>query len=204
MWRLSAPFWAWALASTLLGLGFTFFSGAVEAWLVDALTATGFYRTARLRLCERRDRRGRGDADRLRRRWLHRSNHQPRCSVHGQDCRPGADVRVRVHAHARHRLYAEGREQPVARDQESARGLDPLRPSQSAGAMGDAGQHLRGRRVDIRLLCDAAVPAAVVWRSERCTVSPGSQPRSSAARRLEEASWCRVFVVASIVERRYS
>jgi MFS family permease len=26
----------------LLGLGFTFFSGAVEAWLVDALTATGF------------------------------------------------------------------------------------------------------------------------------------------------------------------
>ena len=28
--------------SLLLGLGFTFFSGAVEAWLVDALTATGF------------------------------------------------------------------------------------------------------------------------------------------------------------------
>jgi hypothetical protein len=26
----------------LLGLGFTFFSGAVEAWLIDALTATGF------------------------------------------------------------------------------------------------------------------------------------------------------------------
>ena len=26
----------------LLGLGFTFFSGAVEAWLVDALTATGY------------------------------------------------------------------------------------------------------------------------------------------------------------------
>ena len=42
MWRITAPFWAWALASTLLGLGFTFFSGAVEAWLVDALTATGF------------------------------------------------------------------------------------------------------------------------------------------------------------------
>ena len=28
--------------SILIGLGFTFFSGAVEAWLVDALTATGF------------------------------------------------------------------------------------------------------------------------------------------------------------------
>src|SRR5688572_20148699 len=25
MWRISAPFWAWALASGLLGLGFTFF-----------------------------------------------------------------------------------------------------------------------------------------------------------------------------------
>jgi MFS family permease len=44
MWRLSAPFWAWALASALLGLGFTFFSGAVEAWLVDALTFTGYFR----------------------------------------------------------------------------------------------------------------------------------------------------------------
>ena len=26
----------------LIGLGFTFFSGATEAWLVDALQATGF------------------------------------------------------------------------------------------------------------------------------------------------------------------
>ncbi len=42
LWDLEAPFWAWAVASILLGLGFTFFSGAVEAWLVDALTATGF------------------------------------------------------------------------------------------------------------------------------------------------------------------
>ena len=42
LWEIEAPFWAWALASLALGLGFTFFSGAVEAWLVDALTATGF------------------------------------------------------------------------------------------------------------------------------------------------------------------
>ena len=42
LWRLEAPFWQWALVSILLGLGFTFFSGAVEAWLVDALSATGF------------------------------------------------------------------------------------------------------------------------------------------------------------------
>jgi MFS family permease len=37
MWQVNAPFWAWAVVSALLGLGFTFFSGAVEAWLVDAL-----------------------------------------------------------------------------------------------------------------------------------------------------------------------
>ena len=37
MWQTSAPFWAWAIVSMLIGLGFTFFSGAVEAWLVDAL-----------------------------------------------------------------------------------------------------------------------------------------------------------------------
>lgn len=41
MWRVSAPFWAWAASSMLLGLGFTFFSGAVQAWLADALAHTG-------------------------------------------------------------------------------------------------------------------------------------------------------------------
>jgi len=42
LWQIEAPLWQWALASILIGLGFTFFSGAVEAWLVDALSATGF------------------------------------------------------------------------------------------------------------------------------------------------------------------
>jgi MFS family permease len=42
LWQVEAPFWQWAVVSMWLGLGFTFFSGAVEAWLVDALTATGF------------------------------------------------------------------------------------------------------------------------------------------------------------------
>jgi MFS family permease len=42
MWQIRGPFWGWAAASVLLGLGFTFFSGALEAWLVDALNATGF------------------------------------------------------------------------------------------------------------------------------------------------------------------
>ncbi|MGZ8804749.1 MAG: MFS transporter [Microbacterium sp.] len=42
LWLWESPFWAWAIVSVLLGLGFTFFSGAVDAWLVDALTATGY------------------------------------------------------------------------------------------------------------------------------------------------------------------
>jgi MFS family permease len=37
LWVTEASFWQWAVVSILLGLGFTFFSGAVEAWLVDAL-----------------------------------------------------------------------------------------------------------------------------------------------------------------------
>ncbi|HEV7701995.1 MAG TPA: MFS transporter [Candidatus Paceibacterota bacterium] len=42
MWKIHGPFWGWAASSLLLGLGFTFFSGAVEAWLVDALQAENF------------------------------------------------------------------------------------------------------------------------------------------------------------------
>jgi MFS family permease len=42
MWLTEAPFWQWAIVSVLIGLGFTFFSGAVEAWLVDALHAAGY------------------------------------------------------------------------------------------------------------------------------------------------------------------
>jgi MFS family permease len=42
LWKVQAPFWEWAAVSMMIGLGFTFFSGAVEAWLVDALAATGF------------------------------------------------------------------------------------------------------------------------------------------------------------------
>lgn len=41
-WQLRLPFWAWVTTSMLLGLGFTFFSGATEAWLVDALKFTNF------------------------------------------------------------------------------------------------------------------------------------------------------------------
>jgi MFS family permease len=42
LWQIHAAFWLWAVVSLGLGLGFTFFSGALEAWLVDALKATHF------------------------------------------------------------------------------------------------------------------------------------------------------------------
>ena len=42
LWEIEAPFALWAVVSVGLGLGFTFFSGAMEAWLVDALAAVGF------------------------------------------------------------------------------------------------------------------------------------------------------------------
>jgi MFS family permease len=42
LWQLHSVFVWWAIISALLGLGFTFFSGATEAWLVDALAATRF------------------------------------------------------------------------------------------------------------------------------------------------------------------
>jgi MFS family permease len=42
MWYIKGPFYGWAIASLLLGFGYTFFSGALEAWLVDALKHTGY------------------------------------------------------------------------------------------------------------------------------------------------------------------
>ena len=42
LWKTGGPFWAWAVVSMLLGLGFSFFSGATEAWLVDGLHATQY------------------------------------------------------------------------------------------------------------------------------------------------------------------
>ncbi|MDX1469013.1 MAG: MFS transporter [Acidimicrobiia bacterium] len=42
LWSVEAGLAAWVVVSLGIGLGFTFFSGATEAWVVDALHATGF------------------------------------------------------------------------------------------------------------------------------------------------------------------
>ena len=41
MYEVGAGIVGFAIVSTFMGLGFTFYSGAVEAWLVDALASTG-------------------------------------------------------------------------------------------------------------------------------------------------------------------
>lgn len=42
MWHTKGAFFGWGVASLLLGFGYTFFSGALEAWLVDALKHAGY------------------------------------------------------------------------------------------------------------------------------------------------------------------
>jgi MFS family permease len=41
--QVNGGLWAFAAVSVVMGLGFTFYSGAVEAWLVDALRSTGHH-----------------------------------------------------------------------------------------------------------------------------------------------------------------
>lgn len=42
MWQIHGPFLGWIAASVILGFGYTFFSGALEAWMVDALKASKY------------------------------------------------------------------------------------------------------------------------------------------------------------------
>lgn len=42
LWYFKGDFYLWALSSLILGLGYTFFSGAVEAWIVDAMNFVGY------------------------------------------------------------------------------------------------------------------------------------------------------------------
>ena len=112
LWQIEAPFWQWAVASMLLGLGFTFFSGAVEAWLVDAPTATGFTGDMESGPGRERGQRG-GDADRRGRGRVHRPADELGGSI--RPPRPGADrdVRDRIQAHARRRVHPQRGDLPL-------------------------------------------------------------------------------------------
>ena len=109
LWQIEAPFWPWAVVSVLIGLGFTFFSGAVEAWLVDALTATGY--TGDLESVFGRGQVVSGVAmlDRLGRRRVHRPTGRPGGAVRAPWPDPGRDVRRGVQADARRRVHPRTR-----------------------------------------------------------------------------------------------
>ena len=203
MWRISAPFWAWALASTLLGLGFTFFSGAVEAWLVDALTATGF--TGRLDSVFAKGEIVGGVA-------------MLTGSVAGgyiaQITNLGVPYVVRIVVLGLTFVFAFTLMRDIGFTPKDA--SSPLLEIKRVLA-GSIRYGLRNPPVRWVMLASISWTACRYTPSMRCsrtscscmaiqrrTVSPGSQPRSSAARRSEEASSCRVFVVASIGERRCS
>lgn len=100
LWQLSAPFWSWAVVSILLGLGFTFFSGAVEAWLVDALRFAGYEGGLETVLGRGQMVGGRRDARRLGGRRRDRAGHQSGRAVSVTRRRPGRHVRRRVLADA--------------------------------------------------------------------------------------------------------
>ena len=136
LWQVEAPFWEWAGVSILLGLGFTFFSGAVEAWLVDALAATGF--DGELETVFGRGQivsRG-GDADRVGRRRRSRQVVSIGFPFVIRGGGPGRDVRGRLQGHARHRLHA--REGRPARSPRCARSRPP-RSSTAGGSRPSGG-----------------------------------------------------------------
>ena len=87
-----AAFGWWAIVSALLGLGFTFFSGATEAWLVDALTATRFEGQLEGVFARGQVIVGAMHARRLGGRRLSRPAHQSRRAVRGSGRDPGRDV----------------------------------------------------------------------------------------------------------------
>ena len=189
LWQTHAPFVLWAVASVLLGLGFTFFSGATEAWLVDGLHATGYRGSLDDGLREgtggERDR----DDGRLDRRRTAGAGDEPRRSVRRSRGAARGHLRGRVAGDAGHRLHAEAAGLGARRDGRDPAGLAAARAAESAGPLADARRSVHGRGQRVRLLRRAAVSACsctatpTPMRSRVCP--PGSSPvrRSRVARR---------------------
>ena len=156
LWQVEAPFWAWAVASMLLGLGFTFFSGAVEAWLVDALSARASRASSsRCSGADRSSREQRCSPDR--RRGVHRRADQPGCAVRAPGRRPRGDVRRRVPADARRRLQPRRRGAARWPRCEDRLRVDRLRLARARGQVADGRGPFHGRRRHLRVLRAAAV-----------------------------------------------
>ena len=175
MWQTGAPFVAWATGSVLLGLGFTFFSGATEAWLVDGLTATGYHRHPR---CGLRQGAGR---DRGSRCWAARSAAAcwPRSTNLGVPyLRPGRAARThlrgRLAGHARRRVCTGPRVRTPPRCATScapagSRTAHPPVALMLAGPFGDGAQRvgLLGRQADLLELYGSADSYAIAGPDRR-------------------------------------
>ena len=94
-----------AIVSVGIGLGYTFYSGAMEAWLVDALDATGIPRPARPRVRPRAAGHGRRHDRRHRGRRAPRAD-RPVTAVPRAHGAPPRSLRRRVRRDARPRLRA--------------------------------------------------------------------------------------------------
>ena len=166
MWQMEAPFAGWAVASILLGLGFTFFSGATEAWLVDALDATGF--RGNLETVFGRGQTVAGAA---------MLTGSVLGGVVAQLTNLGVPYLLRAGMLGLALVVAfvlmrdlgftprNGRD-PADRRARGDSGLHRPWPAQSTRALADAGRSVHRRRGHLRLLRHAAVPARAVRRPE--------------------------------------
>ena len=146
MWELRAGFLGWAISSILLGLGFTFFSGATEAWLVDALKATDYKGTLESIFARAQVVTGVAMLTGLGRGRVRRPGRGPRGAVRAASGAARRDVPDRVPLHARHRVHARPWGERRRRGRRRAPGVGRRRPAQPAGALADAVGAVHGRR----------------------------------------------------------
>ena len=197
-----APFWTWAIVSMLLGLGFTFFSGAVEARLVDALRYANYPGASSWCSAGSGGRRC-GDARRLGCGRRDRPGDLARSAVPASRRRPAGDVRRRVAADARSRLHPGARRASASRHQEGPRRVHRARPEEPARALGDAGGAILDGCRHLRLLRAAAVPARAVRRRGRI-LDRGPRGCGGRRRRSPAAGPRRAFAGCSGSARRRS
>ena len=105
---LGLGFWSFVAVSVALGLGFTFWSGAAEAWLVDALKHVGYDGADRRRVRPVADRVRRRDAGRHDRGRPARSA-RPARPLHRARGAAGADHRDRLGRASRSRAASGAR-----------------------------------------------------------------------------------------------
>ena len=187
LWVWESPFWAWAIVSVLLGLGFTFFSGAVDAWLVDALARHRATRAASRRVFGRAlivGERRRCSSGRC---WAASIAQltEPRRAVPHPRRRARAHVRRGRLDHARPRVHARARRAArIKATKHGAAGVDEVRARQPAGALAHARDAVHRPGVGFYVFYALQPYLLELWGDPKArTRSPDSRPRSSPGRR---------------------